>query len=129
MRATGRRAALVAAMVGLLAALTAGVVGPAQITTPLAQAAAQLTDAVTLGAPSTGTVGDGVLPAHPAAARSTGSDRAPVQHVAGWALLVLALLLATAALAVGVRRASCRPALQARRRAAAPRAPPALASC
>ena len=132
MRATGRRAAIVAAFVGLLAVL---------VTAPAAASALAVDDraassfvasvggATAASSPSSGTVSDGVRSTHPAAARTAGADRAPASHAGGWAVAALLLLLAALALAVGVRRAAsvARPAHW--RPAAAPRAPPALAAC
>jgi hypothetical protein len=131
MRATGRRAALVAAFVGLLAALVSTSAAPSalvldQLTSTVV---ASLGGTNSASSPASGTVSDGVRSTHAAAARTTGTDRAPASHAGGWAVAATLLLLAALALTVGVRRAAtaARPALW--RPAAAPRAPPALAAC
>ncbi len=123
-----------AAVVGLLAALTSGAIaGAAPGSLPLVTAAsavvAQLADPAAASAPSAGLVTDGLRAAHPVAARVGGTDRPTPAHAGGWALAALLLLLAACALAVGVRRATGLAHASLRGSAAGPRAPPALASC
>lgn len=130
MRATGRRAALVAAFVGLLAALVAGAPG-AQVDRALVGAAgsALVVDSTTLASPALSVVGDALRSTHPAIARTVTTDRSPVAHVGGAAVVPLALLLAVLALALAARRSSWPSRLATWCRSTAPRAPPALASC
>lgn len=123
-----------AVVVGLLAALTSGVVSAsAPGSLPLGAAAsavvAQLADPAAASAPSAGLVTDGLRAGHPAAARVGGTDRPTPSHAGGWALAALLLLMAACALAVGVRRATELAHPSVRGSAAGPRAPPALASC
>lgn len=130
MRATGRRAALVAAFVGLLAALVAGAPG-AQVDRALVGAAgsALVVDSTTLASPALSVVGDALRSTHPAIARTVTTDRSPVAHVGGAAVVPLALLLAVLALALAARRSSWPSRLATWCRSTAPRAPPAPASC
>jgi hypothetical protein len=134
MRATGRRAALVAAFVGLLLTLTSGsataAVAPARHLLSGAASGAAVPDATSaISTPSTGVVSDGVRPARSATARTSGLDRAPESQSGGWAVMAWLLVLAAGARSLGLRHAAGSPPRTAWRRATAPRAPPALAFC
>lgn len=121
-----------AAVVGLLAALTSGV-GPAAAqavvaTAATGAAAALAPDPQALSAPVTGVVTDGVRAAHPAAVRASGGERAPA-HTGAAAVATLLLVLAACCAALGVRRCHGVLPRSSWRDAAAPRAPPAAATC
>ena len=125
----GRRAALVAALLGLLAFLGGatlpvahGLPGTSAPTT----AAAHLGDAAQASVP-TPTVGGSVRAAHPTAARTTTQDRGPAPYPGVWAVPALLLLLAGAALSVAVLRSCRRTTSTSWRSRLAARAPPALA--
>jgi hypothetical protein len=120
----------VAAVVGLLAALTSGV-GPATAQAVLATAATGAAAAVqpdvpALSAPATGVVSDGVRTSHPAAVRAAGGERSPA-HTGATAVAALLLLLAAGCALLGVRRRTDRVLRAAWHAPAAPRAPPAAA--
>jgi hypothetical protein len=122
----------VAAVVGLLAALTSGV-GPATAQAVLATAAtgasvALQADPPALSAPVTGIVTDGVRAGHPAAVRAAGGDRTAA-HTGATAVATLLLLLAACCALLGVRRLATRAPRTAWHAPAAPRAPPASATC
>jgi hypothetical protein len=121
----GRRAALVAAVLGVLAFL-GGAAVPAHVDASVARTAAAVTaDPAHLAAP-TSTVGDVVRGTQPAVARTTGHDRSAAPYPATSAVAAVLLLLAAAALALGVLRACRRTSPTAWRRVLAARAPPAL---
>jgi hypothetical protein len=123
--ASTRRAALVAALLGLLAFLGgAAVAAPAGASSAVSSHDA--TNIATRFAAPSSTVGDEARSTQPSAARTTGHDRTPTPYPAGWAVAAALLLLAAAALALGVRRACRRSIPTAWRRALAARAPPAL---
>jgi hypothetical protein len=121
----------VAAFVGLLAALVAGGAPGAQADPALVGAAgsALVVDSTTLASPALSVVGDALRSTHPAIARTVTTDRSPVAHVGGAAVVPLALLLAVLALALAARCSSWPSRLATWCRSTAPRAPPALAAC
>ena len=115
-----------AALLGLLAFLGGSAV-PAHAGAALASYAHPASAGQPELAVPLSTLGDDARSTHPSAARVAAQDRTPTAHPAGWADAAALLLLAAAALALGVRRACRRPVRTSWRRALAARAPPALA--
>jgi hypothetical protein len=125
-RSAGRRAALVAALVGLLAALITGLAPVAAETVAGGSTAAVGAAASTVSAPVSGVVTDGLRAAHPAGVQPSGADR-PAPHAGATAVAALLLLLAAGCALLGVRRRTDRVLRAAWHAPAAPRAPPAAA--
>jgi hypothetical protein len=126
MRSAGRRAAFVAALVGLLAALGGSVPAASAATGIVRTSTAVQSDVTSVSARSTGVASDVVRTAAPVAARTTSVDRAHAQHL-GAGLAALLLVLAACLLAVGLRRLHARVLLAELAGRAAPRAPPVAA--
>jgi hypothetical protein len=128
MQAAARRAAFVAAVVGLLAALSgtsAATAAPNQLSRAVAAVGATA-DAAAASARSAGVASDAARPTSPVATRTSGVDRAPSPHL-GAGVAALLLVLAACLLAVGLRRLQARSLLAGLAGRAAPRAPPVAA--
>jgi hypothetical protein len=128
MRVAARRAAFVAAVVGLLAALS-GTSPTAASLNPVPRAVAAVgatIDAAAASARSTGVASDAARTTSPVVTRTTGVDRAPSPHL-GAGVAALLLVLAACFLAVGLRRLQARALLAGLAGRAAPRAPPVAA--